>query len=147
MLRLDYMLNIHRGLPLKWNLPVLETATTFSTKEADVICQSECHCNTNDLSCLYWKRKQAHVKQWGMEDKMWLENSKQWPEKNEENIYYWCILKSLLCRRGGVTFYRNSADEWSSVCELSFLAARETCYVLLYYTAIKGCGNITILQI
>lgn len=23
---------------------------------------------------------------------------------------------------------------------------RETCYVLLYYTAIKGCGNITILQ-
>lgn len=54
---------------------------------------------------------------------------------------------SPVLERGSDILQELSADEWSSVCELSFLAARETRYVLLYYTAIKGCGNITILQI
>ena len=47
-----------------------------------------------------------------------------------------------------MTFFRNSGlmNEAQSVSP-SFLAARETCSVLLYYTEIKWCGNITILQI
>lgn len=83
------MLNIHHSLLLKRNLPVLETATTNRTKEADVMCQSGCHHNTNNLPCLYWEGKQACVKQWGMEDEMWPENNKQWPgkKKHEESIY------------------------------------------------------------
>lgn len=55
---------------------------------------------------------------------------------------------SFLRCREGMTFYRSSVliNEVQNV-NPGFLTERETCYVLLYYTAIKGRGNITILQI
>lgn len=132
MLILDQMLNIHCSLPLKWNLPVLETATTFSIKEADVICQSECYSNTNYLSCLYQKRKQVHVKQWGMEDKMWLEkkqamNRKKWGK-------YLLLMHFSFCCAGERDWQELCGDEWSSVSVAKFPWSKRNmlCIIILH---------------